>query len=58
MSVVCCPNCESKDLEHVKSVDLLECLNCRVIIWNQDILDVYKRALIFGDKIKPISGDR
>jgi hypothetical protein len=55
MSIVCCPNCESKYLEYVASVDLLQCLSCRVIIWNQGILDAYKRALIFGDKIKPIS---
>ncbi len=37
-----CPNCNSLELEYVQSVDLLSCLKCSIVIWDDDLLQRYK----------------
>lgn len=42
MNKVFCPHCGSPNLEYTQSVDLLQCLNCSVVIWDENILNQYK----------------
>ena len=42
MSNIRCPRCDSFNLEYVPSVDLLQCLDCSIVIWNEDILNKFK----------------
>ena len=42
MSNTRCPNCGSLNLEYVSLVDLLQCLDCSVVIWDEDILNRFK----------------
>jgi hypothetical protein len=46
MNKVFCPHCGSLNLEYTESLDLLQCLNCSLVIWDEDILNQYKYPAI------------
>ncbi|MBW4480854.1 MAG: hypothetical protein KME54_29480 [Tolypothrix brevis GSE-NOS-MK-07-07A] len=45
MTRLTCPNCKSPHLEYTRLLDLLQCLSCSVVIWDEGILNEYKNQL-------------
>jgi transcription initiation factor TFIIIB Brf1 subunit/transcription initiation factor TFIIB len=41
-----CPRCQSTNIEYVPSVDLAQCLNCSVVIWDEDLLQEIKLLIV------------
>lgn len=46
MNKVFCPNCGSPNLEYIRDIDLIQCYNCSVVIWDEKILNQYKYSVI------------